>query len=37
LATVCFPIKCTSFLSERENTILQLVFKLDSAQATAET
>lgn len=25
------PIKCTSFLSEREDTVLQWTFKLNSA------
>lgn len=32
-----WPIKCTPFLSERENIVLQWEFGLSSALATAET
>ena len=33
----CHPIKGTSVLTERENTVLQLAFKLNSAPSIAET
>jgi len=32
----CSPIKCITFLSEQENTILQWAFSLNSALAIAE-
>jgi len=32
----CSPIKCITFLSEEENTILQWAFSLNSALAIAE-
>jgi len=32
----CFPITCTTFSSEQENTFLQWTFKLNGAPAGAQ-